>query len=189
MVGQQSTFDKLPRPIVLQLNEWLEDPAITQKDALSMLNDRLEEEGIELRASKSALNRHAQRLEKVGRRMREGRQFADQLMSYVGANQQTQFGQLINQMLHGITFELAGNLQDIDQNPENIPVIIEMVKDLALTGQRLEKAAQLNAAREKEIRQQALEEAAQAVGDEARAQGMTDEQADFWRRKVLGVKG
>ncbi|PLY04760.1 MAG: hypothetical protein C0622_02310 [Desulfuromonas sp.] len=61
----------------------------------------------------------------------------------------------------------------------------KMMDALAKLGALIEKWEGM----EQRARKQALEEAAQAVGDEARAQGMTDEQADFWRRKVLGVKG
>lgn len=189
MGKQQSTFDRMPREIVAQLNVWLEDPAVQQKEALVMVNNLLESQNLELRATRSSLNRHAQKLEKVGRRMREGRQFADQLMAHVGADQQTQFGQLINQLLHGVSFDLAVKLQDVDiEDPENMPVVVDMLKDLSLTGQRLEKAASMNAAREKEIRQQALEEAADTVEETARAMGQSEDDAKFWREKVLGVR-
>lgn len=39
-----------------------------------------------------------------------------------------------------------------------------------------------------EIRQQERERAANIVAETARAQGMTEEQARYWREKVLGVK-
>lgn len=188
MGHQQSTFDKLPREIVLQLNAWLEDPAITQKDALAMLNDLLETSGVELKASRSALNRHAKKLEKVGRRMRESREFAEQLLSHVGPNKQTQVGQLITQILHGVSFEMSMHLQDGQLDEETAPVMVGMLKDLSLATMRLEKAANLNVEREKEIRQQALEDAAETIADTAIQRGLTKEDAQFWREQVLGIK-
>ena len=62
-----------------------------------------------------------------------------------------------------------------------------MIKDLAVGIERLEKAASENVKREEEIRKKALEEAAARAGEAARAQGLGEDQARFWREKVLGV--
>ncbi|WP_321532278.1 DUF3486 family protein [uncultured Desulfuromonas sp.] len=184
---QQSSIDRLPDDIREQLQELLRDPRVTQLQATEKINAVLEADGHEGRISKSAVNRYDLQMREVGQRLQQSREVAEMWIAKLGAAPQGKIGNLVNEILRSLSFDLSLTAADMKLDAENMPAVAGMLKDLALTTMRLEKAANLNVEREKEIRQQALAEAAKAVGDEASAQGMTAEQADFWRRKVLGV--
>lgn len=185
---QQSSIDLLPDQVREKLNELLADRKVTQLDAVERINAILEQMQHDARLSKSAVNRYSQRMEKVGRRMRESREMAEIWINKFGAAPQGQVGNLINEMLRTLSFDISLILQEGHVDEETAPAIVDMLKDLALTTMRLEKAANLNVEREKEIRQQALAEAAEAVADSAIQRGLTKEDAQFWREQVLGVR-
>ena len=100
----------------------------------------------------------------------------------LGTEPQGEVGKLLNEMVRTLAFETAMKLGEGDQVAEP-----KMLKDLSMAIERLERAASENVKREEEIRKRALAEAAERVDETAKAQGLTEEQADFWRRRVLGV--
>jgi ribosomal protein S13 len=128
-------------------------------------------------------------MREVGQRLQQSREVANMWIDKLGAQPQGKIGNLVNEILRSLSFDLSLKAADLNVDDiEEMPAVAGMLKDLALTTMRLEKAANLNVEREKEIRQQALEEAADAIGEEAKAQGMDEEQAEFWRKRVLGVR-
>lgn len=183
-----STIERLPPDILEQLHALLRDPRVTQLDATARINAVLAEDGIETRVSKSAVNRYAVRMDEVGERIRESRAVAEMWVAKLGAAPQGQIGNLVNETLRTLSFELTHKLLDGELNEESLPGTIKMLKEMSLSVMRLERASSENVKREQEIRTQERERAADAVGEAAKAQGMTDEQARFWREKVLGVK-
>lgn len=187
-MGRQSSVDKLPRDILEQLQALLRDPRVTQLDATAKINAILSAEGRPERVSKSAVNRYSVRMEEVGKKLRESREIAEMWIAKVGAAPQGQLGHLVNEMLRSLAFDLTLKLQDNALAVDDMPAVIDMLKQLSLAVQRLETGATLNVKREAEIRKQEREAVANEIAEEAKAQGMDDEQAKFWRRKVLGVK-
>lgn len=188
MSNQQSSIDLLPDLVRDQLNELLRDRKVTQKNAVIQINQILEELQYPDRLSKSAVNRYAVKMDRIGKRMREGREVADALIGRLGAQPQGKVGNLVNEILRSVSFELSLNLTDGELDEENAPAVVSMLKDLALTTMRLEKASNLNVEREKEIRKQALADAADTVEEAARQMGQSEEDAMFWRKKVLGAE-
>lgn len=85
-------------------------------------------------------------------------------------------------MVRNLAFEAITAMLDGEA-----PVEPKLIKDLAIAIHRLERAASENVKREEEIRHQALEEAAGRVDEAAQQKGMTAEQADYWRKQVLGM--
>ncbi len=188
MGRQPSSIDLLPAEIKEQLQELLRDPRCTQLEATRRINEILEEEGHPDRLTKSSVNRYALKMEEVGAKIRQGREMAEMWIGKFGAAPQGQLGLLITEMLRTLAYDLSLKLQDADiSDPETLSSTIDQVKALALGVQRLEQSTTLNVKREAEIRKQALQDAAEAVGEEARAQGMDEAQAEFWMKKVLGV--
>lgn len=186
-MGQPSTINRLPEDVLEKLQELLRDPRVTQLEATARINEILEEEGHDDRLSKSAVNRYALHMKEAGEKLRQSREVAKMWIGKLGAAPQGQVGNLVNEILRTLAFDLSLKLQGEELTAESLPGVISQLKALALSVQRLEASSTLNVKRETEIRKQALEQAAEAVEDEARAQGMDAEQADFWRRKVLGV--
>jgi hypothetical protein len=182
MGHQQSTIDRLPDDIRAQLHDLLRDPRCTQLDTVRRINEILEEIDHPERLSKSALNRYSLRMDRVGEKIRQSREVAQMWIGKLGAEPQGEVGKLLNEIVRGLAFDAVVELSDGAD-----PVEPKMIKDLAIAIERLERAASENTKREAEIRKKVLAEAAQRSDEVASAQGMSEEQARFWREKVLGV--
>lgn len=196
---QPSSVELLPAQVRRLLQELLDNPRITQLQAVEKINAAL----AELRAagdpdaldpacpeavSKSALNRYALRMEEVGAKLRQGREVAEAFIARVGAAPQGQMGLLINEMLRGMAFDLSLRLQDADINdPETMTATIDQVKALALAVQRLEQSATINVKRETEIRKQVAADAAEVTEKALAGQGMSRESIDTIKREILGI--
>ncbi len=187
MSPRASSIERLPPDILEKLHALLRDPRVTQLEATARINAILAEDGSEERVSKSAVNRYAVKMDEVGERIRESRQVAEMWIAKLGAAPQGQIGHLVNETLRTLAFDLSHKLMSGELNEESMPGTIKMLKEMSLSIMRLERASSENMKREQEIRSQERERVADAVGEEAKAQGMTDEQARFWRQKVLGV--
>src|SRR5690606_29718758 len=84
----------------------------------------------------------ATRMEAIGKRMRETNAVADAWVQRLGDKPTGQVGNLLIQMTRSMAFDLALAAQDqVNEDGEEEPVSLGMLKDLALTIQRLEKAS------------------------------------------------
>jgi len=181
VVKQQSSIDRLPEDIRTQLHELLRDPRVTQMDATRRINAILAEQDHEL-LSKSAVNRYAVRMDKIGARIRQSREVAKMWIGRLGAEPQGEVGKLLNEMVRNLAFEATTEMLDGEA-----PIEPKMLKDLAIAIERLERAASENVKREEEIRKRVLEEAASIAGTSAKKGGLSDAAADEIRKKILGV--
>jgi len=183
-MARKSTIETLPSDILEQLQALLRDPRCTRLEITAEINALLEKEGHDDRISASSLNRYAKRMDQVGEKLRQSRQIADMWIGKLGAAPQGQIGQLVNELVRNLAFDTALKLSEGDE-----PVEPKLLKELAIAVERLEKAASENEKRRREIeaeaRRQALEEAAQRVDEAAKAKGLDEDQARFWREKVL----
>ena len=136
-----STIEQLPPDILEQLHALLRDPRVTQLDATARINAILAEDGIEARVSKSAVNRYAVRMDEVGERIRESRAVAEMWVAKLGAAPQGQIGNLVNETLRTLSFELTHKLLDGGLNEESLPGTNKMLKEMALSVMRLGRAS------------------------------------------------
>ncbi len=150
-----STIEQLPPDILEQLHALLRDPRVTQLDATARINAILAEDGSEARVSKSAVNRYAVKMDEVGERIRESRQVAEMWIGKLGAAPQGQVGNLVNETLRTLAFDLSHKLMSGELSEESMPATITMLKELSLSVMRLERASSENVKREQEIRDQA----------------------------------
>jgi hypothetical protein len=193
---QQSSIDLLPDGVRRQLQELLADRKVTQLEAVRRINNvlGLMKETGELpvdapeKLSKSAVNRYFIDMDEAGRKLRESREVAEVWIGKLGAAPQGQVGNLVNEILRTLSFDMALMLQRGTVDAESAPAVTGMLKDLALTMQRLENAANLNTAREKEIRKQALAEAAEQATSVAKKGGLSAEAVQTIRREILGIQ-
>lgn len=193
MGEQQSSIDRLPEDILERLQELLRDPRVTQCETTRRINailaaqsesGQLPEDAPE-RLSKSAINRYKLRMDKVGNRMKESREMAQMWIAKLGAAPQGKVGLLVNEILRTLSFDMALVLQEGKIDADSAPAVVDMLKGLALTMQRLEKASSENVKREEEIRKKALAEAADIAGTTAKLAGISDETIKVIRRDVL----
>lgn len=181
---QQSSIDRLPEDIRERLQELLRDPRVTQLDAVREINTILSNEGDPNRVSKSAVNRYANRMEEVGAKLRETREVAKMWIGKLGSEPQGEVGKLLNELVRTLAFRAAMHASEAD---DDAPIDPKLLKSLAVSVYRLERAANENAVLEDKIRKKTLARVAAAVDEAAQAQGMGEEQARYWREKVLGV--
>lgn len=194
---QPSKVEKLPKKVLKILQEMLDNPRMTQLEATERVNTVLKElratgdpEALAAdcpeRVSNSAVNRYDLKMREVGERLQQSRAVAERWIGKLGAAPQSQVGNLVNEIIRTLSFDAALFMQEGTLDEENAPAVVAMLKDLALTTMRLEKAANLNVEREKEIRKQALEEAAEKVDKTARKAGLTPETIELIH-EALGI--
>lgn len=164
-MGRKSTIEKLPQDILESLQELLRDPRVNQLDATAKINAILETQGAEP-VSKSAVNRYAQKMAQVGKRIQESREMAQMWIGKLGSAPQGEVGKMLNETIHALaletTIKMAGNEEDM--------VSPKVLAQLALAVQRLEASATLNVKRDEEIKRQAAEELAQQAEKQAKTQ-------------------
>lgn len=148
MASQQSSIDRLPEDVREQLQALLRDPRVTQLDATARINAILDEVDHDERLSKSAVNRYAVRMDKIGARLRQSREVAKMWIGKLGAAPQGEVGKLLNEMVRTLAFEATLKMTEGDA-----PVEPRMLKDLAVAIDRLERAASENVKREEKIRE------------------------------------
>ncbi len=187
MVRRPSSIDKLPAEIREELNSFLRDPSITQEQATDRTNDLLAELGIDYRVSKSSVNRYSMRMESIGAKLRQSREISEMWIANLGSQPQGQLGKLVNEMIRTMAFETSAHLAESED-----PVPPKALKELALTVQRLESAANMNAERERKIKKQArdeaLEEAAEKVEKIGGKVGLSQKRVDEIKRDILGIR-
>jgi Lon protease-like protein len=153
MGKQPSTIDRLPDDVRIQLQELLRDPRVTQLEATARINAILEDEGHPDRLSKSAVNRYAVRMEEVGKKLRETREIAQMWIGKLGAEPQGEVGKLLNEMVRTLAFRAAMNAHEsVDEDIDP-----KLLKSLAVSVYRLERAASENQMLEEKIRKQERE--------------------------------
>jgi hypothetical protein len=167
---QQSSIDRLPEDIREKLQELLRDPRVTQLDATARINEILEAEGHPDRLSKSAVNRYAVKMEEVGQKLLETREVAQMWIGKLGAEPQGEVGKLLNEMVRTLAFRMAMRASDDDEGLDP-----KLIKNLAVSVYRLEKAAMENLQAEEKIRKKERErlkdEALKAVEKEEKSGG------------------
>lgn len=188
MPKRSSMVEQMPPDILEKLHEYLRDPRVSQLKATEKINAILKELGEEP-VSKSGVNRYAIRMDQVGVKLRQSREMAEMWIGKLGAVPQGKLGNLVNEILRTLSFELAIAAQEGELDKEKLPEVAQMLKDLALAQMRLEKAASENVKRGEEIRKQTLEKAADEATKVARSKGLTKEAAEEIKNKVLGITG
>jgi len=187
-VGRISSIDRLPAEARSALQGWLAEPGITQQEAKDRVNDLLADMGIhDLQLTRSAVNRYDIRMREVGQRLRERHEVAEMWIGKFGRMPAGQLGQLIIQMVHGLAFDAGVQLSELEMDAENMPGTVKMLKELAITIERTERAASLNAEREAEIRREEREAAAGAAETIARQGGMSKDTVEAIKASILGV--
>ena len=186
-MGKASTINRLPEDILEKLQELLRDPRVTQLEATARINEILETKGHEDRLSKSAVNRYDLSMRQAGEKLKQSREIAKMWIGKLGAAPQGQVGNLVNEVLRTLAFDLSLKLQDAELTEESIPDVIHNLKALSLAAQRLEASATLNVKREGEIRRLALEQAADTVETEVKKAGLSSDTVESIKRSILGI--
>ncbi|WP_428242971.1 phage protein Gp27 family protein [Gynuella sp.] len=179
-MGRQSSIKQLAPDILEQLHELLRDPRITQLDATARINEILEERGEEP-VTKSAVNRYKLSIDQVGKAIRESREMAEIWIGKLGAAPQSQVANLTSEIIRNSLIDLSLAIQKItvgEDDPEVVAGAVKMIRDLAISHEKIEKAVSETTRREEKLREQArkeaLEEAAKVAEGAAKGAGVSD---------------
>ena len=171
-MSQPSSIDRLPSEVREALHGWLRDPAITQTEATKRTNALLDElaaqQPEEERAeyvSRQAVNRYDQRMRAACERLLQSQQVTEVWADKLGSAPAGQFGHLVTEMLRMLVFDLAYQIQDLQDrliDEKSLPGIVATANKVSLMAQRLERSSEIAVRRDREIKRQAAEEAEKA---------------------------
>lgn len=89
--------------------------------------------------------------------------------------------QLTRQVLTSLAFRVSSSLAEREQvEGKEVMLLARALRDIA-------SSTKIGAEARRAIRAELAEQAAAVVGELAKAQGMSAEQVEFWRKKVLGI--
>ena len=169
--GRLGRIQRLPGELKSYLDRRLREGA-TQADIRREMAPLLAELG-EAPLSAGGLNRYATRMEKAGRRVREAREVASAWTAKFGEEPSGEVSQHIIEMLRVMAFEMTLNADEQTDEEGNSALDPVMIGHLALALERLERAAEMGAKRERALRAELAVKAEQV----ARRQGISADTA------------
>lgn len=190
-MGRKSTVSRLPLEIKGYIEAMLATGGQTLDELISDLRERFPvEANAGALPSRSAIGRYGLKLERRLSAIKASTEAARLIQQHAGDNQDAR-SEALTALVQTELFEAILNLQEADDpdlDPgERVGMLSAAAKNIATLTRSSVNLKKFQAEVEEATRKKALAEAAQTVEDTARAQGMTEEQVDFWRRKVLGI--
>ncbi|AAP95123.1 hypothetical protein A6046_03320 [[Haemophilus] ducreyi] len=181
--GRASKVDLLPPDIKTRLAMMLRDKMFSQAEILEEINDLIRDCGLPENAllSKTGLNRYASRMEKMGAKIRESREMAEVWTKQLGEAPQSDVGKLLMEAVKTIAFDKAmalGQLDDVDP---------KVINQLALVANRIEQAQAINEKRERDIRKEVAQLAADTAEAVVMQAGLSQDTVDRLKEKILGI--
>ena len=180
-MARRSSIFQLPQDILDHVNDELARGSSSFETLAEDVNLRLLDKGHEMRVSKSALHRYAA----VRQKLMQSNAVMQEMTRFMGSVPSGKQGRILMELVRSLAFETAGDLA----TTEDGVVSTAMLKDLALIIQRLEKADQMNAVREQEMRRAAMAEAAEKLEESIKGKGVSKETINSIKAELLGIKG
>lgn len=182
-MARRSSIEDLPKETQERLADLIRE-GWTLDEITKVLTD------MGAQVSRSAVGRYVQRQSMAMLRYQEAQAVAKVWVDRIEAEPDGDVARLLPQMLSAVAFSTIDAMSDSEEGAAAMDVRLMAAAIKDLSGAKMSQAQlelKMREVREQE-RRKALEDAAKVVGEAARAQGMDEEQVDFWRRKVLGVK-
>lgn len=183
-MGRKSTIHKLPTDVRSHIERRLREDALTLDELIADIREHFPD--AEETPSRSALGRYKQSFEQVVSRMRQQDQMARLLVSELGENPDEKAGALMVQAVTSLTTHATFRANE-EEEPD-----IDTVRHLARAAKDVLQARKASLDERKEIertaRERLLQEQQENLDQVASAQGMSEDQVQFWREKVLGIK-
>lgn len=182
-MGRKSTIDQRSEAFRKHVFRSLRENRLTLEELRAELEAEFPDEPT---PSRSALGRHRASVEEMITHEREMAAAAEALVGELGEDFDAKSGALLAQAVTTLTSRYAmGKLQS------GAEMDIADVLDLARAAKTAQEARSLNLKERREVermaREKLLAEQDEKLKHAAKAQGMTEDQVDFWRRKVLGI--
>ena len=170
--GRMGRIQQLPKEIKSVLDKLLRS-GVSQRDILGHLNPLLAKQNIPPLSS-AGLNRYASRMERAGERIREAREVAAVWTAKFGEAPTGEVGQHIVEMLRTMAFEATLRAKDESEDPK-AAMDASAISAMALAVQRLERAAEISAERERKLQAAYAQQAADKAEDVCKQKGVTPE--------------
>lgn len=162
-----------------EVKEWLDQALIKEGFGnYQLLADALKERGYEI--SKSAVHRYGQQFEEKLAALKVATEQAKAIVTSA-PDDENAMTEALMRLVQEKLFVILNNLGDVDPAKVNVSSLAKSIAELARASVAQKKWAE-------EVRQQERDRAAELVDEMATAQGLGEEQARFWREKVLGVR-
>lgn len=184
-MGQKSSIDRLPQNLREKLIELLQNPAVTQKEVVELING----EAGETVVSKSSVNRYKLRMDRFAAKTREAREVADAYLEKYGADSRNKLGKVTNEYIRLMAFDLITDIEELrdtggEIKPEDLSDIIYKVSRAI---KELEQAEKLNAQRESEIKAAVQKETAEKVESVCKQKGVTSETKEAILAEIFSI--
>ncbi|SUT89840.1 Protein of uncharacterised function (DUF3486) [[Actinobacillus] rossii] len=181
--GRASKVDLLPPNIKTQLAMMLRDKQFSQTQILEEINELIRDCGLDESycLSKTGLNRYANRMEQFGAKIRQSREIAEIWTKQLGETPQSDIGKLLMEAVKTMAFELTLNA---DEKGVKDP---KFLNQLALISQRIEQAQRMNYERERKIRKEVLEQAAETAEKVVVQAGLSKDTVASIKAQILGI--
>jgi hypothetical protein len=182
MAGK-SSINRLPPTVKAYIQKLLREDRLTLDDMLADLQARFPNQKA---PSRSALGRFKVGFDELIDKARQQREMAEAFVGAFGEDASDKTGVLLIEAISTLTYQAAMGAHEKDD------ITIAEVSALARAAKATMEARTLSVkerqAIEKATRERLLQEQAAELDNAVKAQGMTEDQALFWRQKFLGVK-
>lgn len=186
-MGRKKRASEWPEAVHKRLETLLSNRALTIKQITAELNVCLAEIG-QADVGESTVGRYSQAFSVLRKRSDESKLVVNEWVNRLGEVPDGDYGRVMVEILRMLSVDLSAAISGEDLG-KDLPGSVRMVKDLAMTVERIEKSASENQKREvrvrQEERQKTLEEASLAVSEAATARGLDADFARFLRESVL----
>ena len=182
--GRASKIDLLPSALKSQLTLMLRDKKLSQAKILAEINQLVLDAGLSDAhcLSRSGLNRFSTRMEEMSSRIRESREMAEIWTKQLGEQPQTDIGKLLMEFVKNMAFETS-----LDMSEGKLEASPEALGQLSLVIHRIEQSQTISDKREREIRKEMAQQAAETAVKIVTQAGLSGETVSEVRRQILGL--
>ena len=184
-MGQKSSIDRLPPELREKLIELLQNPAVTQKEVVELING----EAGETVVSKSSVNRYKLRMDKFAAKNRQAREVADAYLEKYGADNRNKLGKVTNEYIRLMAFDLITDIENLRDTENEIKPddLSDIIYKVSRAIKELEQAEKLNAQREAEIKEEVQKETAEKVETVCKQKGVTAETKEAILAEIFSI--
>ncbi|NBB09333.1 phage protein Gp27 family protein [Pseudomonas sp. SLFW] len=182
MAGKSSIV-RLPPDVKSYIHKLLREDRMTLDAMLADIQQRFPNEKA---PSRSALGRFKLGFDELTEKARQQREMAEAFVGAFGEDASDKTGVLLVEAISTLTYQAAMGAHEKDE------VTVAEVSALARAAKATMEARTLSVKErqtiEKAARERLLQEQAAELDNAVKSQGMTEDQALFWRQKFLGVR-
>jgi len=184
-MGRKSSIEKLSPPVKQFIEQAMRENKYTIVELFDELNKRFPDEAI---PSRSAIGRFSKSFNEMMQTQRSIEYMSNAMVAELGENPNDKTGAFLAQAVTALATNATMGV--LGKEPDEVAV--KEVLELARAAKYAQEARALSRkerlAIEKDARERLLREQEANLEKTAKAQGMSAEQVQFWREKVLGIQ-